>query len=162
MKRTSIVILALAVVALLPTIPAQEGETRHIVWLHENPLHVAPERINAAVGEDIVLDVKNFNDMPHDLVVCGDGKDPSSACDDRWGYISLDPQTEGELRFKAEKAGTFEYFCQIPGHKQGGMQGELVVAGAGNEENKNVASPGLAVVLAGLAGAAALAGSRRD
>jgi nitrite reductase (NO-forming) len=32
------------------------------------------------------------------------------------------------VRFKVNKAGTFSYFCNLPGHRQAGMEGNLVVA----------------------------------
>ena len=32
--------------------------------------------------------------------------------------------------FRADKAGTFPYFCVLPGHRQAGMEGRLVVGGA--------------------------------
>ena len=32
--------------------------------------------------------------------------------------------------FRADKAGDFEYFCSLPGHRQAGMAGKIVVGGA--------------------------------
>jgi nitrite reductase (NO-forming) len=32
--------------------------------------------------------------------------------------------------FRADKAGTFDYFCMLPGHRQAGMEGKLVVGSA--------------------------------
>jgi nitrite reductase (NO-forming) len=32
--------------------------------------------------------------------------------------------------FRADRAGEFEYFCSLPGHRQAGMTGKLVVGGA--------------------------------
>ena len=32
--------------------------------------------------------------------------------------------------FRADKAGTFDYFCTLPGHRQAGMEGKLVVGNA--------------------------------
>jgi nitrite reductase (NO-forming) len=32
--------------------------------------------------------------------------------------------------FRADKAGTFDYYCELPGHRQAGMEGKLVVGNA--------------------------------
>ncbi|HEY3363793.1 MAG TPA: cupredoxin domain-containing protein [Symbiobacteriaceae bacterium] len=37
--------------------------------------------------------------------------------------------TTKKTTFKADKAGTFEYYCDVPGHKDGGMHGTLTVKG---------------------------------
>lgn len=144
-KRIAMIALvALFATFALPTTPAQTGEREFVVYLHENPLHVAPERININVGDTVVLQVKNFNPNPHDLLVCGDAPHAGSDCTQRLGFVDLPADEDGVIRFTAEKAGTFEFFCTIPGHKQGGMSGEIHVQGA--EEPKSV--PGAAPLLA--------------
>jgi nitrite reductase (NO-forming) len=40
------------------------------------------------------------------------------------------PGTKTSLTFTADKAGDFEYFCDLPGHKAAGMVGKLTVAAA--------------------------------
>lgn len=39
------------------------------------------------------------------------------------------------VRFKADKAGTFDYYCTLPGHREAGMAGKLVVVAAGAEHS---------------------------
>ena len=41
--------------------------------------------------------------------------------------ISLSPFNRGELLWKFSKAGTFEYGCLIPGHREAGMHGTVIV-----------------------------------
>jgi uncharacterized cupredoxin-like copper-binding protein len=41
--------------------------------------------------------------------------------------ITLTPYESGELLWKFTKAGTFEYGCFIPGHREAGMHGTVVV-----------------------------------
>ena len=38
--------------------------------------------------------------------------------------------TEAVVTFKADKEGSYEYYCTIPGHRQAGMSGQLIVGGA--------------------------------
>lgn len=37
--------------------------------------------------------------------------------------------TSATLKFVVDKAGTFPYYCNLPGHRQAGMEGKLIVAG---------------------------------
>jgi uncharacterized cupredoxin-like copper-binding protein len=41
--------------------------------------------------------------------------------------IRLAPKKGGEIVWKFTKRGTFEYSCLIPGHRQAGMIGAVVV-----------------------------------
>jgi uncharacterized cupredoxin-like copper-binding protein len=37
------------------------------------------------------------------------------------------PKKKGEIIWRFTKAGTFEYGCLIPGHREAGMTGTIVV-----------------------------------
>lgn len=37
------------------------------------------------------------------------------------------------IEFTADKAGEFEYYCSVPGHRQGGQVGKLIVKDASSE-----------------------------
>ena len=41
--------------------------------------------------------------------------------------ITLAPFNGGELLWKFNKAGTFEFGCLIPGHREAGMHGTVIV-----------------------------------
>lgn len=121
----------LALLLLPPTALAAEAE--HIVYLHENPLHALPEVIHARVGDTLRITVENPESegkTVHNFMVCGDGRDFSEACDDRWGFTGIiQPGANALVTIVAKKAGTFDYYCYIAGHKSGGMIGQLVVEG---------------------------------
>ena len=55
--------------------------------------------------------MKKFPDMEHD--------DPNA--------MRLAPAAHGEILWKFTKAGTFEFACLIPGHREAGMLGKVVV-----------------------------------
>lgn len=155
MRSATLLILALAI-PLTPVAAAQTQE--HIMYLHEN-LHIAPPRIDAREGDTLSVQVLNVGSSPHDVVFCGDAPNGGSTCDDRWAFtIQLPPGQSANITVPVKEAGTFEYYCSIPGHKQGGMKGELVVQGTGS--GKSTPTPALLAVLAGLA-VAALALRRR-
>ena len=42
-------------------------------------------------------------------------------------HIALDPGGTGLVHLKAEEAGTFVFYCSVPGHREGGMVGTLTV-----------------------------------
>lgn len=154
------IILALALLLLAPA--ALAAETEHIVYLHENPLHALPEGINARVGDTLKITVENpeaEGKTVHNFMVCGDGMDFSEACEDRWGFTGIiQPGANALVTLVAKKAGTFDYYCYIAGHKSGGMIGQLVVQG--DAEQSGIPGAPLATILVTL-GALALIGRRR-
>ncbi|HET6405839.1 MAG TPA: plastocyanin/azurin family copper-binding protein [Candidatus Thermoplasmatota archaeon] len=153
--------LALALVfALAGSAHAQGQRYEHMVYLHEytGGLHIVPEQINAKVGDTLVLTVINQGASPHNLRVCGDTPPtPSEQCQQSWGQTKFNVAPDETVTLTVEnipKAGTFEYYCYVPGHKGGGMVGTLIVQGG--EESKSVPALGAAGVAAGFACALAL------
>lgn len=146
--RTPTLLVLAAVLLAAPSANAQDAAPlEQTIYLHEN-LHIAPERINAVEGDEIAARVINVGATPHDILFCGDGVNEQSTCKDRWSFVRLDPGQEANITVPVKKSGTFDYFCSIPGHKQGGMRGELIVQG--NEKGNALPSaPWLAI--AGLA-----------
>lgn len=138
----------LLVATFAPSAAAQDGPVEQTIYLHET-LHIVPERINVVQGDTIQARVINAGTTPHDVLFCGDGVNEQSTCKDRWAFVRLEGGQETNITVPVKKAGTFEYYCSIPGHKQGGMRGELIVQGTADE--RKVPAPalaGLATVLA--------------
>jgi plastocyanin len=72
---------------------------------------------NQAQGKpgDITVKMANKSGTPHDIVIDGKGK----------GNVV---QNGGVSQFKASfTAGTYTFYCSVPGHRQAGMQGKLTV-----------------------------------
>jgi len=62
-------------------------------------------------------------------LIDGDGAEHNIAVPD-FGAASDHVLAKGAsavIVFRADKAGTFPYFCQLPGHRQAGMEGKLTV-----------------------------------
>jgi FtsP/CotA-like multicopper oxidase with cupredoxin domain len=85
-------------------------------------LTIAPTVINATAAGG--LDVQNGGQLQHDLTIEGqDLKTPLIA-----------PGDSARLELDSLGPGTYTIFCDVAGHRQGGMQAELhVTTGAGGE-----------------------------
>ncbi len=76
-----------------------------------------PATINASPGQTINLTVKNAGTVQHTWVL--------SAANVK---LTIDPGQSVNQTFTAPAtAGTYQYECDIPGHKEAGMIGQLIV-----------------------------------
>ncbi len=79
-------------------------------------------QLTVPAGE-VILSVSNKGSMAHNLVVPGvDGRTPD-----------FGPGQTRTLNLGTLEPGTYEMFCDLPGHKESGMVTELVVVGEGTE-----------------------------
>lgn len=142
--------------ALFLLAPAAGAATLNVdVYLHETAqgLHALPETMSANVGDTLRLTVHNQGSVKdnsqHWLMVCGDGPQPpgfGSECADKWGFTGMIQNNQSAiLTATAKKAGTFSYYCPIPGHPEAGMAGVLTVQAAGAAAPQKDA-PGLALL----------------
>ena len=77
--------------------------------------------LNARVGETIEIRITSGEGAQHDIVF-PELNVASAKFDKSTGATTV--------KFKVTKAGVFEYYCTIAGHRQIGMEGKLEVAGA--------------------------------
>ena len=78
-----------------------------------------PTKLNANVG-NIAIVLTNDSAVPHDVAVKGsDGKS--------LGTSKEITKSETTLALKNVKAGSYTFFCTVPGHEQAGMKGTLSV-----------------------------------
>jgi len=77
--------------------------------------------LRVAQGDIVQIGLVNGDGIEHDLVF----PDFNAATDrvNRKGASSV-------TVFRTDKAGEFAYFCALPGHRQAGMEGKIVVGGA--------------------------------
>lgn len=66
----------------------------------------------------VTIDFTNPSAIPHNVVIEEEGKE----------LAGFEPITEGEEAVSADlKAGTYTFFCSVPGHREAGMEGTLTV-----------------------------------
>lgn len=75
------------------------------------------KELTAKPGE-VTIDFDNPSAIPHNVVIEEDGKE----------LAGFEPITEGEKSETANlTAGTYTFFCSVPGHREAGMEGTLTV-----------------------------------
>lgn len=95
-----------------------------------------PDRIEVKRGEQIKFLLRNNGELDHEFVLATTDenlkhaeemkKNPEMEHDDP-NSKRLQPKKAGEIVWRFTKAGTFEYGCLIPGHREAGMIGTVVV-----------------------------------
>ena len=163
--RQALLIAAIAA-CVLPI--ATAATTEHAVELHElggGAMHLYAEEIRAKAGDTLQVTVTNpaTNALDHNLVFCGQPAAETAEGNSCTKILGLTPMLKpGESRvvnLTVSEAGTYEYWCQVFGHKGAtpGMKGTLIVEEAATKESP---APALAA-LAGLAVAALVLARRR-
>ncbi|WP_262271684.1 cupredoxin domain-containing protein [Microvirga yunnanensis] len=120
-----------------PGDPAKGGRVVQVVMKEtDSGMAFAPERIEVAKGEQVQFVLRNGGELDHELVIGtveanrvhaeAMASHPNMAREDP-NAKRLGPKTSGVLRWQFTQAGTFEYACLIPGHREAGMVGTVVV-----------------------------------
>ncbi|HET9222413.1 MAG TPA: cupredoxin domain-containing protein, partial [Roseiflexaceae bacterium] len=121
---TSLVALAtLALGAILVgAIPREAGAGVSPEVLAELPAVTTPDfrfdqaEIKAKVGETVALRLDNTHMAPHSFDV-----------DELNVHVPMAAGKSGLALFKPAKAGSYTFYCGVPGHRQLGMEGKLIV-----------------------------------
>lgn len=104
----------------------------------DDGLAFEPDEIHLRVGERVRLTVDNaeaanLHDFTVDHMNVADvhGGGGEHGDDDHGEmaalHIALEPGMQGDIEFTPMEAGTYEFYCSVPGHAQGGMKGVIVV-----------------------------------
>jgi uncharacterized cupredoxin-like copper-binding protein len=102
----------------------------------ESGMAFTPTRIQVRQGEQVQFVLRNGGELDHELVIgtveANRRHAEEMASHPDMGHEDpnakrLGPKTSGVLRWQFTQAGTFEYACLIPGHREAGMVGTVVV-----------------------------------
>lgn len=128
--RVRFFVAGLVILACVPSGTAQAAEGRPVeVLLHDNPFHIAPERILANPGESVTFNVYNAGVIGHDFRVCR--AEAEGGCNSPVVYVPvLQAGQWGNVTVKMPATGTYHFECGVPGHSDAGMVGELVIGPA--------------------------------
>ena len=113
-----------------PTKPSRE------IVVEMTEMDYSPSRIEVKEGEQIKFIVRNVGTEDHEFLLASTRdnlkhaaamrKHPRMAHDEPNG-LRLARKQSGEIIWKFTRAGTFEYSCLIPDHREYGMIGKVVV-----------------------------------
>jgi uncharacterized cupredoxin-like copper-binding protein len=152
MKKTTTIglaLIALATAAPPATSHEQHGHETYSAGEPGNPkkpartievtmseMEFSPSRIEVKRGEQIRFIVRNAGTEDHEFLLATTEdnlkhaemmkKNPRMEHDDPNG-VRLAPKKTAEILWKFTKAGTFEYACLIPDHRDYGMTGRITV-----------------------------------
>lgn len=93
---------------------SSKGTTLNLQADPSGALKYDPTSLKADAGK-ITINFKNESAVPHDVEVEGLGTSEEIT------------KSSTTLVIKDAKAGTYKFFCTVPGHEQAGMVGELQV-----------------------------------
>lgn len=83
-------------------------------------LAFSPTSFTVPAGEEVTVELTAEAGVEHDFVVEDlDGGDVEVA--------AADAGTTGNGTFTAEDAGSYTFYCSVPGHREAGMEGSLEV-----------------------------------
>jgi uncharacterized cupredoxin-like copper-binding protein len=102
----------------------------------DGKMEYVPNRVEVKRNEQIRFVLKNVGELAHEFVLASTAdnlkhaalmqKYPDMEHDDPNGK-TLQPKRNAEILWRFTKRGEFEYGCLIPGHREAGMTGKVIV-----------------------------------
>ena len=95
-----------------------------------------PDRLEVKRGDQVRFTIRNDGQLPHEFMLASVAdndkhaelmkKYPDMEHDDPNGK-TVEPGKSAEVLWRFTKRGEFEFACLIPGHREAGMHGRVVV-----------------------------------
>lgn len=133
MKRFSYLLLAALAVVLAGCASGSTGEVVEIPVVTDAMLFDRDE-IVVQKGQQFRLVLENRDGTEHDFTIA---KIPGKLHKGDHGgghggpkvdlHVHADPLKTESIEFTPSKAGTYEFYCAVAGHKEAGMKGRLIV-----------------------------------
>ncbi|MDQ0513186.1 cupredoxin domain-containing protein [Ancylobacter amanitiformis] len=102
----------------------------------DGKMEFVPSRLEIRKGEQVKFVVRNNGELDHEIVLgtlqenlkhaVEMAKNPDMEHDDP-NAKRLAPKKTGDIVWKFSKAGEFDFSCLIPGHRESGMHGTIIV-----------------------------------
>ena len=140
MQVRVLTVLIIAAVALAACSGGTQSNRVTEITLEASGLQYQPATIEVTAGQPVKLTFRNNDSVDHDFSIMeipmasmGATAEPMAGHD--MGSMTTDPQLHmvvamnatNTMEFTPTKAGTYEFVCTVPGHKEAGMKGTLIV-----------------------------------
>src|ERR671939_2210090 len=99
--------------------PAGGGKT---IQVKETEYKLTPSSLTVSKPGTVTFDVTNAGTIDHALEVEGNGVEQKTS--------AISPGSSAKLTVDLSKAGSYEVYCPIDGHRSMGMEAKLAVGGA--------------------------------
>jgi len=120
-----------------PGNPKQPARTVTVVMSEgDGTMKFTPDRLDVSKGEQVRFVLENRSTLPHEfrLSTVKDNDEHAAMMREmpdmkhhEANAASLDPGKTTDLVWRFTTAGTFEFACLIPGHREAGMHGTVTV-----------------------------------
>ncbi len=87
--------------------------------------------LNFKVGDIVKITVNNVGTLAHNWAIVTDKSSPNSVLFNAQigsGSNPISPGSSGSVTFKVSQSGNFNYICQVPGHVDLGMYGNVGIS----------------------------------
>jgi plastocyanin len=92
------------------------------IQIKESEFKLAPAKVSISSPGSVTFEATNDGQLDHALEVEGNGVEEETE--------TISPDSSGKLTVDLSKAGTYELYCPIDGHRAKGMEATVVVGGA--------------------------------
>lgn len=120
-----------------PGDPKQPARTVTVVMTEgDGAMKFTPDRLDVKKGEQVRFVLQNKGALPHEfrIATVKDNDEHAAMMRDmpdmkhhEANAVSIDPGKSTELVWRFTRAGSFEFACLIPGHREAGMHGIVAV-----------------------------------
>jgi uncharacterized cupredoxin-like copper-binding protein len=116
--------------------PGNPKSSSRTIEMTMSEMEYTPSRIEVKRGEQIRFVIRNIGKEDHEFLLATTEENLKHAEDmkkhphmehDEPNAVRLKPEKSAEIIWKFTKAGTFEYSCLIPDHRDYGMIGKVTV-----------------------------------
>jgi plastocyanin len=94
------------------------------ISLNESEFKIDPAAVNVDQSGTVTLHITNNGQVDHAFEIEGQGIEEQKT-------DTIKPGESADLTVELSKTGEYEFYCPIDGHRDKGMEGTLIVGGAG-------------------------------
>ncbi len=142
MKPWVLVLATLAALAVAcggdDSSPDDRAPAARAITIVADDVQYQAEDISIVAGEEVTLILSNTDNVEHDFQIdeidadvsaggVTDGEHGNEHDSDAALAVHADAGDDSSITFVANEAGTYEFYCTVPGHKDSGMVGTLIV-----------------------------------